>query len=117
VAASASVRLTVANLSAVAALDDIKLFHNQDAEYEDWVAQHGGYVLTDYSRGPGFSLHTADCYHLGPYMDESKTTKKPRRWAASAHPLREWAQQQTGERPTDCPACMGTTSPARRRTR
>ena len=98
--------------------DAIKLFHNQEADYVDWVAQHGGYILTKYTRGDGFSLHAADCYHLGPYAtDDPKATKKPRRWSASAQPLRDWTRDETGEDPHDCAACMGSTSPAARRRR
>jgi hypothetical protein len=89
---------------------EIKLFHNDDSAYSRWVERYGGYVLTAKTRGGGFSLHTVDCYHLGPYKDGSRTTRKPRRWASSAQPLRSWARVQTGEGPFDCMACMHRTS-------
>ena len=99
--------------------DEIKLFHNQDDEYNQWVGSHGGYVLTPKTRGGGFSLHAADCYHLGPYRKPgAMTTRKPRRWAASAHSLRKWVREEGGgEEPWECLACMGTASSSRRSSR
>jgi hypothetical protein len=99
-------------------VDDIKTFHNQDAEYVDWVDQHGGYVLTNYTRGEGYSLHAAGCKHLGPYgSSNAKTTKKPRRWAASAHPLRRWALERSDVDVHECQLCMHTSTGGRRRRR
>jgi hypothetical protein len=96
---------------------EIKRFHNQETEYVDWVDRNGGYILTNYTRGPGFSLHVAGCKHLGPYRsDVAKTTKKPRWWSSSAQPLREFARQESGSDPHECELCMHrTTSGSRRR--
>lgn len=87
---------------------EIKRFHNQETEYVDWVDRNGGYILTNYTRGPGFSLHAAGCKHLGPYgaSDIAKTTRKPRWWASSAQPLREFAREESGIDPHECALCM-----------
>jgi hypothetical protein len=96
---------------------DIKTFHNQETEYVDWVNRHGGYVLTEYTRGPGLSLHAVGCKHLGPYEagDRAKTTKKKRRWASSAHPLRQLALEETrGIEVHECELCMHRSSRSNR---
>ena len=42
--------------------------HGDDAAYEEWVGQHGGYVLTQRSSRSGeFMLHDSECLHLGLY--------------------------------------------------
>ncbi len=45
-----------------------KVFHNDDQAYEQWVAQHGGFVLTAPRKGEHM-LHNAACTHLGKSHD------------------------------------------------
>lgn len=89
---------------------EIKLFHNDDSAYSRWVERYGGYVLTAKTRGGGFSLHTVDCYHLGPYKDGSRTTRKPRRWASYTPWPSRRAAQRAGRlcRAAERSACQDT---------
>ena len=75
-----------------------------DAAYEDWVRQHGGYVLVQ-RKGDDFMLHEASCGHLDLTAGFALTTR-PRRWAKHREPLMGWATQATGDRPSLCQSCM-----------
>ena len=86
--------------------EDIKVFHDDDAGYEDWVAQHGGYVLTESPRAPSYMLHDSDCRSLTRDPPSIRLTEKPRRWAARRQTLTEWTEHETGNRPLLCSWCM-----------
>jgi hypothetical protein len=87
--------------------EEIRTFHRQDREYEDWVEKYGGYVLTQSPTPPGYMLHDSECLHLGRDGDLSlHLTEKPRRWAKSRHALIGWTEREVGERPALCRTCM-----------
>jgi hypothetical protein len=78
-----------------------------DAAYEEWVGQHGGYVLTQRSsRGGEFMLHDSDCLHLELTSGSFRLTARPRRWAKTRQPLVEWATEHNGSKPLLCQTCM-----------
>jgi hypothetical protein len=97
--------------------DAVKKFHGGDRACFDWVEQHGGYVLTKYTRGQGYSLHIPPCKHLGPYQtDVPRATKKPRWWAAARAPLERLAGEMSNEDSVhECGLCMHRASPTTRR--
>jgi hypothetical protein len=85
--------------------NEIRVFHNDDAAYERFVEQFGGYVLTERQSG-GYMLHEAECGHLGRDGDVTLSlTKRPRRWARNKRLLIDWAAEQ-GDRPQLCQSCM-----------
>jgi hypothetical protein len=86
--------------------EEIKVFHNDDQGYEDWVARHGGYVLTERARKGEYMLHDAECAHLGRDTTELRLTIKPRRWAKRSSILVAWTTQSTGAKPLFCQSCM-----------
>ena len=59
---------------------EIKIFHNDDPGYDQWVAQHGGYVLTAPRRAE-YMLCEPKCPHLGRDQVAWRLTRKPRRQA------------------------------------
>src|SRR4051812_23488028 len=64
-----------------------------DAAYQRWVDDHGGYVLV--KRPDGFMLHQARCSHLDLTPGRWTLTARPRRWAKGRQPLVQWAQKET----------------------
>ena len=85
---------------------EIRTFaEGEDAAYEDWIGQHGGWVLTERSgKSRKFMLHDPDCSHLslGPNF---KLTNRPRRWALRRQALVEWAEN-SGVTVQVCQDCM-----------
>jgi hypothetical protein len=75
-----------------------------DAAYEDWMRQHGGYVLVERSGGD-FMLHQSACGHLE-LSPRFTLTTRPRRWAKTRQPLVDRAKQQSGHDPELCQSCM-----------
>jgi hypothetical protein len=86
--------------------EDIKYFHNDDQAYKDWLAQHGGYVLTKRSRRGEYMLHRSECTHLRTDNVDLKLTRKPRRWSSRQRILVAWAEQATGTKPPLYKSCM-----------
>ncbi len=84
--------------------EEIRIFHHDDQAYEEWVAQHGGYVLTKRSGGE-YMLHDSECTHLGKDKAALRLTRKPRRWAARRGTLVAWTEQETGLKPQPCGTC------------
>jgi hypothetical protein len=87
-------------------LDEIRIFHNDDDGYEDWVTRHGGYVLTVSPGKPGYMLHDSECMHLARDSTDMHLTRKPRTWARYRRDLVEWTEAEVGERPKLCRSCM-----------
>ncbi len=75
-----------------------------DAAYQDWVRQHGGYVLVQ-RQVDDFMLHESSCGHLVLTPAFTLTTR-PRRWAETREPLIQWTQQATQHGPSLCQSCM-----------
>jgi hypothetical protein len=97
-------------------VDPVKQFHNDDQAYFDWTDRHGGYVLTNYTRGKGYSLHVLPCKHLGPYKtDGPQATKRPRWWASERPPLERLASEMSAEDVHECELCMHRGSSKSRR--
>jgi hypothetical protein len=87
--------------------EDIKVFHNDDQAYEDWVARHGGSVLTARARKSEYMLRDAECGHLGRDNDsELRLTFKPRRWAKRSSSVVAWTMEATSAKPLFCQSCM-----------
>ena len=84
--------------------EEVRLFHNDDEAYEDWVVQHEGYVLTAPRQGE-YMLHDSKCSHLGRDDVALRLTRKPRRWAAQTGTLVAWTEQATGAKPLFCQSC------------
>lgn len=86
-------------------LEDVRVFHNDDAGYLA-CARCGGYVLK--AKGARqYMLHDAECSHLTPFTTvEASLTKKPRIWAPRQQDLVDWARSETGSSPTRCRDCM-----------
>ena len=84
----------------------MKVFHNDDDAYEQWVGRMGGYVLTVSSGSPSYMLHDSDCIHLQTGGMDIGLTKKPRRWAQYRRDLVEWVEQETTQKPKLCRTCM-----------
>jgi hypothetical protein len=82
----------------------IRLFHNDDQAYDDWMAQHEGYVLTNPRRGE-YWLHDSECAALGNFRDRRSMTRKPRRWANQRRTLMEWTERETGAGAHICTRC------------
>ena len=85
--------------------EEIRLFHNDDQDYEEWVARHEGYVLTAPRRGE-YMLHDSKCSHLAKDKVALRLTRKPRRWARHQGALVAWTEQATGTKPLLCQTCM-----------
>ena len=83
--------------------EEIMLFHNDDQAYDEWVAQHEGYVLTT-PRSGEYMLHDSKCFHLGRSKAAPRLTRKPRRCARHQETLVAWAQR-AGSKPQLCPTC------------
>jgi hypothetical protein len=75
-----------------------------DIAYEDWVRQHGGYVLVERKRDD-FMLHESSCAHLQ-LTTGFTLTSRPRRWSRTRQPLLDWTKQVGGDRPALCRSCM-----------
>jgi hypothetical protein len=86
--------------------DNIRVFHNDDKAYEEWVGRNGGYVLTISPGKPGYMLHDSECIHLSSDDRAVHLTKKPRRWARFRRDLIAWTEDEVGERPKLCRTCM-----------
>jgi hypothetical protein len=84
--------------------EEIRLFHNDDQAYEEWVAEHDGYVLTAPRRGE-YMLHDSKCSHLGKDKVALRLTRKPRRWARQQGTLVAWTEQAIGTKPLLCQTC------------
>lgn len=85
---------------------EMKVFHNDDDVYEQWVYRNGGYVLTISPGGSGYMLHDSECLHLQKDNTGMQLTKKPRRWAKYRRDLVEWVEQEVGQKPKLCRTCM-----------
>jgi hypothetical protein len=82
----------------------IRVFHNDDQAYDEWVAQHEGYILT--APRPGeYMLHDSKCPHLGRDRVARRLTRKPRRWASQQGTLVAWTEQAIGSKPLLCQTC------------
>jgi hypothetical protein len=75
-----------------------------DAAYQAWIDDHGGYVLSQ--RSDGFMLHQASCSHLGLTPGQWSLTTRPRRWAQTRQLLIQWTEDQAGRKPLLCQSCM-----------
>lgn len=84
--------------------EEIRVFHNNDQAYEEWVALQGGYVLTVRPQGE-YMLHDSTCLHLGQFRIARTLTRKPRRWARQQRTLAAWTEQETGAKPLLCRTC------------
>ena len=84
--------------------EKVKLFLNEDEAYEEWVAQHEGFVLTAPRRGE-YMLHDSKCSHLGRDNPALRLTRKPRRWARQKEILVAWTEQAIGSKPLLCQSC------------
>ena len=82
-----------------------KVFHNDDRAYEQWVAQHGGFVLTAPRKGE-YMLHEAACTHLGTRDPRRRLTRKPRRWGERQETLVAWTEQAIGAKLILCQSCI-----------
>lgn len=85
--------------------EEIRVFHDDDEGYKEWMAQWRGFVLTRPRKGEHM-LHIADCIHLRTANSALRLTRKPRRWSSCQEPLVAWAEQETGARPMLCRSCM-----------
>jgi hypothetical protein len=83
----------------------IKVFENDDAGYEEWVARNWGYVLIRRSKVE-YMLHLRDCSHLQRDQYIRHLTEKPRRWAERRHDLVDWCEAETGKKPLLCSDCF-----------
>jgi hypothetical protein len=84
--------------------EEIRVFHNDDHAYDEWVTQHEGYVLTA-PRSGEYMLHDSKCPHLGRDRVARRLTHKPRRWARQPGILIAWTEQATGAKPLVCQTC------------
>jgi len=84
--------------------DGVRCFYKDDLAYDQWVAEHAGYVLTRPRRGE-YMLHDSKCLHLGRDKVAVRLTDKPRRWARQPGTLVAWAKQETGAEPLLCRTC------------
>lgn len=85
--------------------EEIKAFHDNDEAYEQWTAQHGGFVLTTPRMGQHM-LHVAQCSHLGKETPDLSLTRRPRWWCQRQEPLVAWTEAATGTAPLRCQSCM-----------
>ena len=83
---------------------EIRLFHEDDQAYKEWVAGHGGFILTTPRKGE-YMLHAASCTHLRSKDPRRRLTRKPRRWSQHQRPLVTWAELETGVGPPLCSSC------------
>jgi hypothetical protein len=72
-----------------------------------WVIQHDGYVLIE-SRNGSYTLHDDRCSYLAlKTKNWSGSIDSPRRWAQADRPLKEWAEDRIGAKPSEH-RCAGT---------
>jgi len=86
------------------AIPNIKTFRDDDNGYQTWVQRHGGYVLTQRSKG-AYMLHHWECTHLGKDKSYRSITRKPRR-CGDRRALVAWTQRSTGHQPQHCQTCL-----------
>lgn len=77
---------------------EIKLFRNDDAGYEQWLNQAGGYVYNDFGGGDVEykKLHRSSCNQLRKVKPGQKKTSVPKICSSNLAKLLEYLQRERG---------------------